>query len=99
MVAAALRDSDNWSFQGLHRVQAAMTFRIHVRWPDQSTSDKTNTESRTVADFAFQELVVMAAELSEKGALGLSYTHDGQQVEYRAQADEPARKFAHRAAP
>lgn len=68
-----------------------MTLRIYVRWPDQSTSHKTNTESRAVADFAFQELVAMADEFAAKGALGISYTENGRQVDYRKFAEEPSR--------
>lgn len=75
-----------------------MTFRIYVRWPDQSTSYKTSTESRTVADFAFQELVAMADELAAKGALGISYTNNGRQVEYRPFVEEPQRTLTRRAA-
>lgn len=33
-----------------------MTYRIYARWPEGKVSDKTTTESRSVADFAWAEL-------------------------------------------
>jgi hypothetical protein len=33
-----------------------MTYRVYARWPEGGVSDKTTTESRSVADFAWVEL-------------------------------------------
>jgi|GEM_PF-1734758 len=59
-----------------------MTFRVYVRWPNQRVTDKTVTDSRAVADIAFNELVARP-DLARNGALGVSLTEDGKQLEYR----------------
>ena len=70
----------------------AMTFRVYLRWPGQRVSDKTTTDSKAVAELAFHELVSNAAQLASQGALGISLTEDGKQIEYRRfveDGDEP----------
>lgn len=68
--------------------QNAMTFRVYLRWPAQRVSDKTTTDSRAVADLAFRELEANAAKLASQGALGISYTEDGKQIDYRRFGDD-----------
>ena len=60
-----------------------MTFRVYVRWPRQRVSDKTVTSSRAVADAAFKELVERPG-LAKQGALGIAFSEDGRQIDYRA---------------
>jgi hypothetical protein len=57
------------------------TYRVYARWPEQRVSDKTTTESRAVAMFAFQELVDRPWPV---GALpvGIAITQDGKQLDY-----------------
>jgi fibronectin type 3 domain-containing protein len=50
-----------------------MTYRIYARWADGKVSDKTTTESRTVADFAWSELCKIRWEDTNKPE-GLTYT-------------------------
>jgi hypothetical protein len=64
-----------------------MTYRIYARWAQQKVSDKTVTESLTVARFAFDELI-KRTDLKEQGALGVSFSDEGKQVEY-VRFDEP----------
>jgi len=59
-----------------------MTFRIYVRWPANQVSQKTTTEVRAVADFAFDELRSRSSELLAEGALGVTYTSDSKQVNF-----------------
>ena len=57
------------------------TYRIYARWAGQKVTDKTVTESKPVADFAWEEL----ARVSWKGEvkpIGLTYTCNGKQVDY-----------------
>jgi hypothetical protein len=58
-----------------------MTYRIYARWPGQKVTDKTVTESRKVADFAFQELVDRQWPADAR-PLGIAYTQDGKQLDY-----------------
>lgn len=70
-----------------------MTFRVYLRWPGQRVSDKTTTESKAVAELAFRELESKAVQLAGQGALGISFTEDGKQIEYRRfveDGDDPA---------
>jgi hypothetical protein len=60
----------------------AMTFRVYVRWPGQQVTDKTSTESRAVAEAAYSELVKSAATFRTKGALGITLTENGRQLQY-----------------
>lgn len=53
-----------------------MTYRIYARWADGKVSDKTTTESRTVADFAWSELCKIRWEGTNKPE-GLTYTYRG----------------------
>lgn len=66
----------------------AMTFRVYVRWPGQRVSDKTTTDSRAVAELAFRELESAAAQLTSQGALGISFTDNGKQIDYRRFAED-----------
>lgn len=59
-----------------------MTFRVYVRWPNQRVTEKTTTDSRAVAELAFRELESSSAQLTSQGALGISYTENGAQIEY-----------------
>ena len=57
------------------------TYRIYARWAGQKVTDKTVTESKPVADFAWEEL----RRVSWKGEIkpiGLTYTCNGKQVDY-----------------
>jgi hypothetical protein len=57
------------------------TYRIYARWPEQKVSDKTTTESRTVAMFAFQELVDRQWPAGAE-PVGIAITQDGKQLDY-----------------
>ncbi len=57
-----------------------MTYRIYLRWPDKSTSDKTTTEDKQVADLAFA-LLAAREDLGGQN-VGVAYTRDGKQVRY-----------------
>lgn len=57
-----------------------MTYRVYLRWPGQKTSDKTVTESRSVAELAFKEL--KAREDLRGRPVGLAFSEDGKQLEY-----------------
>lgn len=59
-----------------------MIYRVYVRWPNQRVSDKTTTVSKTVAKFAFDELVGDKEAFSADGALGISMSLDGKQLDY-----------------
>lgn len=65
-----------------------MTFRVYVRWPGQRVSDKTTTDSRAVAELAFRELESTATQLASQGALGISFTDNGKQIDYRRFAED-----------
>jgi len=58
------------------------TFRIYVRWPSQRVSNKTTTEEDAVAKFAFDELSKRAEDFRQQGALGITLSADGKQVNY-----------------
>ncbi|MVF24220.1 hypothetical protein EVC37_21815 [Methylocaldum sp. BRCS4] len=59
-----------------------MTYRVYLRWPGQRVTDKTTTESRTVADLAYAELVNRTDWPGDERPLGVGYTKDGKQVQY-----------------
>ena len=59
-----------------------MTFRVYARWPQQKVTDKTVTESKAVADFAFQELIERRWPVGA-APLGIAYTQNGKQLAYR----------------
>ena len=59
-----------------------MTLRIYVRWPNQVVTDKTTTESETVAALALDELKQQREGLKARGALGIAFSRDGKQAEY-----------------
>jgi hypothetical protein len=50
-----------------------MTYRVYVRWPDSRVSDKTATDDRAVAEFAYQRLIARK-DLAGKGA-GVAFTY------------------------
>lgn len=56
-----------------------MTYRVYLRWPNQKVTDKTATESKAVAEFAFDELT---KRLDVAGALGITFTENGRQLRY-----------------
>jgi len=58
-----------------------MTYRVYVRWPGQKVTHKTNTESKAVADAAWEELKNIEWPDDDKPD-GLAYTCDGKQIYY-----------------
>lgn len=58
-----------------------MTYRIYARWPGQKVTHKTNTESKTVADVAWEELKQIEWE-ADNMPIGLAYNCDGEKVDY-----------------
>lgn len=58
-----------------------MTHRVYVQWPNQRVSDKTVTESESVARFAFEELK-NRSDLKVEGARGVAWTKDSGKVDY-----------------
>jgi len=76
----------------IHADMTAMTFRVYLRWPGQRVTDKTSTESRVVAEAAFADLVKQADAFAAKGALGITLTENGRQLDYHKLADEDAGK-------
>jgi hypothetical protein len=71
-----------------HADMNLMTFRVYLRWPRQRVTDKTSTESRVVAEAAYSDLLKQAETFAAKGALGISLTEDGRQLQYHKLADE-----------
>jgi hypothetical protein len=57
------------------------TYRIYARWPENKVSDKTVTESKAVADFAWNQLQAWAWPENAK-PLGLTFTCNGKQLGY-----------------
>ncbi len=57
------------------------TYRVYVRWPGQRATDKTTTESKAVADFAWDELNSLQWPDQPK-PIGLAYSLNGKQVDY-----------------
>jgi hypothetical protein len=58
-----------------------MTYRVYVRWPRQKVSNKTNTESKEVADAAWNELKQLLWNGKQK-PIGLVYSCNGKQLNY-----------------
>ncbi len=58
-----------------------MTHRVYLRWPGQEVTQKTTTESRTVAEFAFLQLCEQPAAILIE-AVGISWTENGRHVDY-----------------
>ena len=58
-----------------------MTYRVYVRWPGQKVSNKTNTESKEVADTAWNELKQLRWDDKQK-PIGLVYSCNGKQLNY-----------------
>jgi hypothetical protein len=58
-----------------------ITYRIYARWAGQKVTDKTVTESKAVADFAWEELLRLSWNGVDK-PLGLTYTCNGKQLNY-----------------
>jgi hypothetical protein len=58
-----------------------MTYRVYVRWPGQRVTHKTNTESKAIADAAWEELKGIKWE-GENKPVGLTYSCNGEQVDY-----------------
>lgn len=59
-----------------------MTYRVYLRWPAQKVTDKTITESRTVAELAYEELITRTAWPADAKPLGVAFTQDGKQLAY-----------------
>jgi hypothetical protein len=57
------------------------TYRIYARWAGQKVTDKTVTESKLVADFAWAELRQVSWP-GDNTPVGLTYTCNGKQVFY-----------------
>jgi hypothetical protein len=64
-----------------------VTYRVYLRWPAQKISNRTSTESRTVAQGAFDELSADAQRYTEQGAIGIALTLDGKQLQYHELAE------------
>jgi hypothetical protein len=64
-----------------------MTHRIYLRWPGQQVSDKTTTESKAVAQFAFDELIARQDLIGQQ--VDVAWTADGKQQAYHSFA-QPA---------
>ena len=69
-----------------------MTLRIYVRWPNQVVTDKTVTESETVAALALDELKQQRDDLKARGALGIAFSRDGKQADYVELNPDEARR-------
>jgi hypothetical protein len=65
-----------FSFLGL-----IMTYRLYARYADQSVTHKTNTESKAVADAAWEELKRIKWDADNK-PIGLAYNCNGEKVDY-----------------
>jgi hypothetical protein len=59
-----------------------MIYLVYVRWPDQTTSEKTATASRAVAEFAFAELRALAPTFARRGAVGISFSGNCQRIDF-----------------
>ena len=57
------------------------TYRIYARWAGQKVTDKTVSECKPVADFAWAELRRLSLNKEVK-PIGLTYTCNGKQVDY-----------------
>lgn len=66
-----------------------MTYRVYVRWPGQKTSHKTASESISIAQTAFDEITDNAVRFTEQGALGVTFTDNGKQLDYRKFSEAP----------
>ena len=58
-----------------------MTYRIYARYADQKVTHKTNTESKAVADAAWEELKQIKWDADNK-PIGLAYNCNGEKVDY-----------------
>jgi hypothetical protein len=56
------------------------TYRVYVRWPGQRATNKTTTDSKSVADYAWDEL--NSLQWDQEKPIGLAYSQNGKQVEY-----------------
>jgi hypothetical protein len=70
----------------MYHLDTNMTFRIYLRWPGQKVTDKTVTESKEVAEVAYNELV--NREYGKQQPLGVAFTEDGKQIRYHNFGDE-----------
>lgn len=57
-----------------------MMYRIYVRWPNQTTTDKTTTENGPLAELAFRAL--LARDDLRGTDAGAALTGDGTQIGY-----------------
>ncbi len=57
-----------------------MMYRIYVRWPDQTVTDKTATEDGEIAEQAFRKLLVRSDLVGTPA--GAALTGDGKQIGY-----------------
>lgn len=57
-----------------------MTHRVYLRWPPQRVTDKTTTESKSVAQFAYDELLARPDLAGQAAAV--AWTCAGAQLAY-----------------
>ena len=57
-----------------------MTFRVYLRWPGQRVTNKTTTESRTIAEAAYRELLERTDLVGQQ--VDAALTEDGKQIAY-----------------
>ena len=84
-LAAQLRDNRGFAISSGQPVAVfpVTTHRVYLRWPDGHVSDKTTTESREVADFAYKHLLTRpASEPEGRGPIGVAWTENGKQIYY-----------------
>lgn len=70
-----------------------MTYRVYLRWPDQTVSDKTVTEDRALADMAYQTLLKRVDLVGTRVTASFTYSPRGgkaQPVAYHRFDREPA---------
>jgi hypothetical protein len=81
LVIDSVRDNQHPHSRG-DSLSSAMTYRVYVRLPEGKVSEKTSTESPTVAALAYAELVARASELTKAGAIGIAMSKDQKSVSY-----------------
>jgi hypothetical protein len=56
-----------------------MTYRVYARWPEQRVSHKTVTESKQIAELAYDELLNTKWETPPKG---IAFSDNGKTYKY-----------------
>ena len=70
------------------RAASPSMHRLYARYERQRVTHKTTTESAAVAAFAWDELCAQATQLTAAGAIGIAWTENGRQREYRTLAGD-----------